>query len=238
VNAGLWALIGAVIGAFLGFGGTYILQRLAENRRRKQLRTVARNIIGSEIIHNLGIIEHMEKSATEVIENISLKYQITIPIRSEVFNRFLDLSSLSVLDNLEQKFFIEIFTQLNLVTREYASWPEKIGQVILNQDSKKLVSQNLLNYITILRKNLVNLLCEICLREKEGLQEKQLKDIYHKLKKLDYTQIFSAGKSSDYKQVKQGELGQFKYFVVWKNDWPECPLEVIELGPSKEVNSL
>ena len=56
MNEGLWVLVGAA----LGFVGAYWLQRQAEKRRKKQLRTVARNIIGLEIIHNLEIIGHIE----------------------------------------------------------------------------------------------------------------------------------------------------------------------------------
>jgi len=237
MSEGLWI----VIGVLLGFVGTYVLHRLAENRRKKHLRIVARNIIGLEIIHNLEILEHMEKSVKETIKDTSLFYRATIPLRSEVFNQFLDLPSLSVLDNLEQRFFVEIFSQLNLVAREYNSWPQEIGKVILNLGAKKAVSQNLLDYITRLRMNLVQLLCEICLREKEGLQEK-LKDIYKKVQIFENTHDSKvsgrAGKSSDYKSTYESGKAQLEYLVVWEHDWQECPLEVIELRHSKEDGSL
>ncbi len=235
MNEGLWVIVGVV----LGFGGTYVLQRLAEHRRKKQLRTVARNIIGLEIIHNLGIIGHIEESAMEFIEGTSLFYRTTIPIRSEVFNQLLDLPSLSVFDDFEQRSLVETFSQLNLVARDYESWPKEIGQVIPSHESKKAVSQNLLNHIKVLRINLIELLCGICLREKEGFQDEQLNDIYHKLRrfknKQDYKSLGCLGKSSHYKKkLKQKGEGEFKYLVVWEHDYPECPLEVIELQPSRE----
>ena len=83
---------------------------------------------------------------------------------------------------------------------------------------------------------MVKLLCEVCLREKEGLQDKQLKDIYHKLQKIekDYEKEGCVGKSSDYKKAKDKKENQ-RYLVVWEHDWPECPLEVIELRPAKRI---
>jgi len=104
-------------------------------------------------------------------------------------------------------------------------------------ESKGALTEELLSHITILRHKLVQLLCEVCLREKEDLQEEQLKGIYHKLQIIERnykTQAF-LGKSSDYKKVKQ--RGSERYLVVWEHDYPECPLEVIELRPSKEGNS-
>ncbi len=116
----------------------------------------------------------------------------------------------------------------------------KMGQVILNDEFKKTGSRSLLNHIRTLRMNLISLLVEICLREKEGLQDKKLNDIYRKLRrfnnKQDYKALGLLGKSSYYKPKKKGEE-KFKYIVVWEHDNPECPLKVIELQPSKEDNS-
>ncbi len=233
MSDGLWVIVGVL----LGFVGAYLLQRLQETRRKKQLRTVARNIIGLEIIHNLGIVGHIEESVMDFVNNTSLYYQTTIPIRSEVFNQFLNLSSLSVFDDLEQKLLVEAFNQLNIVARDYEAWPQKMGQVILNDEFKKTGSRNLLNHIKTLRINLMSLLCEICLREKEGLQDEQLNDSYRKLRrfnnKQDYKSLGLLGKSSHYKPKKKGEE-KYKCLVVWEHDYPECPLEVIELQPSRE----
>lgn len=227
MNEGLWVLVGVL----LGFVGTYLLQRLAENRRKKHLRAVARNIIGLEVIHNLRIIETINETTAKTIKDMSFGfYKATVPPRSEVFNRLLDLPSLSVLDASEQRGFVEVFSQLNIVAREFALWPG-------SHDSCEAASQRLLNYTTILRRNLVMLLCEICFGEKEGLQEEQLRGIYHKLQIIERDRKTQAylGKSSDYKNTNQ--KGSARYLVVWEHDWTECPLEVIELRPSQEDTS-
>ena len=226
MSEGLWVIVGVL----LGFAGTYLLQRLAEKRRKKQLRTVARNIIGLEIIHNLKGIEWIEKAITKTIEDTSLLvYQATIPPRSEVFNRLLDLSSLSVLDEVEQRLFVEVFSQLNLVAREFALWPEEIHKAPPNRKARETASKNLSTYVGYLRVNLVQLLCEICLRGREGLQDKRLRDIYEKLQSFENTQSGRDGKSSDYRSVYESEKTKLKRLVVWEDDWPECPLEILEL---------
>ncbi len=239
MNAGFWALGGAVIGAFLGFGGTYLIQRLAERRQKKRLCTIARNVIGLEILHNLEILEQIEKNISKAIEEKYSIYTYSQPPRTEVFNRIFDLPSLSVLDNIEQMFFIHTFGTLNMVFREYALWPDKMRQ--LQHDSteqKRASSQWLLAAITMLGSDLIKLLCKVCLKEKEGLQREDLKNIYAKLKKTEnkdetYGVYF---KSSDDKWYKQKtEDKKCKYLVVWEHDYPECPLEVIELRPSKEA---
>jgi len=225
MNEGLWVLVGVL----LGFVGAYLLQRLAENRRKKQLRTVARNIIGMEIIHNLNIIGQIEDSTIKTInEDKDLLHTATFPPRNEVFDRLLDLPSLSVLDDTEQTLFTEIFSQLNVVTREFSQWPDEIRQVApYGSEAKESVSQSLLRAITILRMNLVQLLCEVCLREGKGLQDRQLQAVYQEIHRFERGDSGRAGKSSDFKKAKRKE--SFKRLVVWEHDWIECPLEVIEL---------
>ncbi len=231
MSEGFWVIFGVI----LGFVGTYLLQKLAENRRKKQLRTVARNIIGIEIIYNLETIGHIEKLTMQTIDTAGQIYVSNLPPRSEVFGRFLDLPSLSVLDYEEQGFFTLVLSQLNLVTRDFALWPDRIRQEPFDDRKlKEKASKPLLTNIPILRLNLVQLLCEICSREREGLQDKQLRNIYHKTKGYSPSESLRAGKTSDYKKSKQKEEDQYKYLIVWEHDWPKCPLKVIELKPIKE----
>ncbi len=234
MNEGLWVLVGVL----LGFVGTYVLQRLQENRRKKKLCTVARNIIGSEIIHNLRRLERIEHLTKIVAKDKDIVSAEPLALRCDLFIRFLDLPSMSVLDRVEQGLLIEVVSQLNEVTSETDKWGKRISRVrTYDLESKEALTEELLSHVTILRRNLLELLGEICFREKEGLQSEQLKGIYHKLQIIERVRKTQAylGKSSDYKNVKQEESE--RYLVVWEHDWPECPLEIIELRPSKEDNS-
>ena len=224
MNEGLWVLVGVL----LGFVGAYLLQRLAENRIKKQLRTVARNIIGIEIIHNLKIIEQIEDSARKTIADEGFLHTSISPPRNEIFDRLLDLPSLSVLDDKEQGLFAEMFSQLSALAREYSIWPNKIRQIAHSDVAgKKSASHYLFTYMNFLRMNLVQLLCEVCLREGKGLQDKQLQSIFREVQRFEGEGSGRAGKSSDFKKAKRKET--FKRLVVWEHDWAECPLEVLEL---------
>ena len=146
---------------------------------------------------------------------------------------------MSVLDRVEQGLLIEVVSQLNEVTSETDKWGKRISRVrTYDLESKEALTEELLSHVTILRRNLLELLGEICFREKEGLQSEQLKGIYHKLQIIerDYGTQGCVGKSSDYEKVKDKKENQ-RYLVVWEHDWPECPLEVIELRPRKEANN-
>ena len=224
MNEGLWVLVGVL----LGFVGTYLLQRLAENRRREQLRTVARNIIGMEIIHNLNIIEQIEDSTKKTIADKGLLHTATSPPRSEIFDRLLDLPTLSVLDDKEQGLFVEMFSQLSALAREYSIWSNKISQIAYSDVAVKESASNILfRIMNFLRMNLVQLLCEVCLREGKGLQDKQLQSIFREVQRFEGEGSGRAGKSSNFKKLKEKET--FKRLVVWEHDWAECPLEVLEL---------
>ena len=236
MNSGLWALIGVL----LGFAGTYLLQRLQENRRKKQLRTVARNIIGLEIIHNLEVLEHIEENVLKTIEGTSSLYVYPLPPRTDIFNKMLYLPSISVMDNYEQKLLMEIFSQLNMVASEFALWPNKIKPFLTATSiERKNVSGWLLYANTSLELNLLLLLCQVCLREKKKLQRKELQKIHdklHKFKQADNKYVCLV-KSSQFETVKHKINKKCKYLVVWEHDNKECPLEVIEIKPIQEDNN-
>ena len=239
-NQGFWAIVGALLGFILGLAGNYFLQKLAENRRKKQLRTAARNIIGIEIIHNLDILEHIDEDVQKTIEETNSLYIYPLPPRDEIFNKMLYLPSISVMENYEQKLIMEIFSQLNMVAREFALWPNKIKPFLTATSiERKSVSGWLLYANTLLELNLLRLLCQVCSREKKMLQRNELQKIQEKLHKLredDYKFAYLF-KSSQFETVKHKINKKCKYLVVWEHDNKECPLEVIELRPFEEIPS-
>jgi hypothetical protein len=235
-TAGFWAVVGSIGGAIVGFSGTYVLQRIADNRRKKKLRTVARNIIGIEIIHNLEVLTLIEENVQKTIESTGKLYTYSQPPRVEIFNNIFNLSSLSVLEKTEQLFFIHVFSTLNIVLREYALWPDKMLR--LTRDSsehKRRESQWLLNAVAALGSDLINLLGKVCLNEKEGLQREELLTIYQKIKQFNTKQMYNkyalSLRSSDHK-LSEKKFENCEYLIVWVHDYLECPLKVIELRPS------
>ncbi len=234
-NVEFWrSLVAVALGALLGFGAALAVGLELARRRRSQYAKTVRNAIATECIYNLIALN---ESDTQIERTVKDKFATVhlhrFPPRGTVLQGFVTPDVMGSLSNLEMGSLVVVAPELQNATSVYERWKEMARTPDIPPGTRQEETNHCLHIVSTSGRNVLGLLILVC-RESDGkLRDENAQRMADKLTPLKTrpNPNFVRGlKSSHGKSENLDELvKKRRYLVVWEHDWPECPMNVVEL---------
>lgn len=240
-------LVGAFLGGFLGFGGALATGAIVGRGRRQTLARMTRQIIVREAIDNLRALGQIDQLSETMRENgfdvVRISY---LRPRGEILHQFMTAESLDALSEEEAKFLMVVTPQLAYLDERYAHYEQHLHNPMTEiarmkrQDGSEVpyrewATDGLLSDVARFGTNLLDILIQACHEAKGQLADDESTDIASKLDDLTFGDSANFRRAFKTSMVKGREdLDPKIWLVVWEHDWPECPMPVIGLRPSRD----
>ena len=240
-------LVGASLGAFLGFGGALLTGAYFALRRRWTLARITRQVIVRETIENLMALSYMDKLTRAMREEgFAPRRFSSLRPSAEVLRQFMTAESMAALCEGETRVLLFVIPQLAYLRERYDKYEQVLQRpkdafAPVNVEGegtvayRDAVTDRLLADMAGIASNLLEILVRSCYQARRTLVDDESKEVASKLVGLTFGPTGNFGrvfKSSLLKGDKQLDLK--KCLVVWEHDWPECPAPVIELCPQRD----
>jgi hypothetical protein len=245
-NVSFWRqLVGVLLGAFLAVSGGLCIQFLLQRSRRQTVAAMARSTLARELLEILRSLDHMEKLSRSTKANPppAPAWIVESPPNPGVLRQLVAPDVLGALTPEEHRHLLLVVSNLEDLNRRYESWVTTVtsAQHLLSRVRDpgsgtvrpywEVKTDTLLYVVAAIRIHVMDLLIMVCVRARHTLIDEQAERIRTSLMPLRWrktgSDFYRSARSSD---VQRAEFeGRSKHLVVWEHDWPECPLEVIEL---------
>jgi len=233
-NVDFWrSLIGVGTGALLGFGLALLGSYLLAKARRTQFARVVRNLIATESIYNLITLTNIEKRTRQTLDSdFNLHSYHEFRPRGRMIQQLMTPDFLSAISSRELGPLVVVAPELEHLAASYSEWVNTIA------DEDKPMAQEktriILRLTRVFGSNVLGLLIAICHRRDRDLLDENARRIAEKLSHIqvarppDFTKSLRSSHLQDAGNREQ-IVAEKRYLVVWEHDWPECPIDVIEL---------
>lgn len=246
------AAFGAVfLGAFLAFLAGIAAQEIVQGLRHRSYRRLARNAIATELVHNLGVIDSMRSSAIQTRDEGFIAIHSPIAtLRGGMLQQLTSSEWFEALLPSERLFLQDAVGKLDRATAQFTSWEEAVVPgigltTIIVEETKarttyrELATEKLLDVLGKIQTNLLDLLILVCNHSKlGGFTDEEAATVQGKLLPTrkgwpKRARLVRWYRSSELKNLIGGESTdvktRYEHLVVWEDDWPDCPMPVIEL---------
>jgi hypothetical protein len=209
-----------------------------------------RQLIGIEVLEIIEDIEYVARLARLTRDEgfIGLHSPTSLP-RWELLAQALGSQGATALTLLEQADVRAAVANLQTFVGIYETWersvtPENVSRPVLSQNGTQqtyaeLKTEGFLNFVDGIQTNLLDALISVCNLSKEGeIHHDGVEAVRKKLiptrpgfpKRSNFGRIYRSAlvaKQADKLRERAA------YLVVWRHDWPDCPVPVIELETSR-----
>ncbi len=242
---------GVFLGAFLAFLGGIALNELVTRSRQKANRRLARDIIAIELVHNLEVLDSMSLLAKQTMdEGFMAVHTPMAAIRASILQPLLASNWLEGMPAKERRHLLNVVATLQRAEVEYEAWqralsPERGLATIIAADGgrrmtyRELKTEQLQETLGLVQIGLLDLLIYVCnSADDQTFTDDEVQKIRKKLEptRVNWPKSPTFGRwyaSSGAKKAPPDRLAKlteaYKFLVVWTHDWPECPIQVIEL---------
>ena len=227
----------AAIGVFVVVPFAIWASRLIDTAHRRELASTATNLLVYEIWHNLNYVGQIEQSYRnnfELWEKDSPR-GVHVPHfgpRVSVLEKFITVEHLSSLPKGRPYQVLEIYAQLCNLREEFPRWREMLynSAVIENRQLYEAVSSTMLSIIEPLMGNMMRLWANILAQDAVTADTEEIAKAASMIRsRIAQGQLpLVAFKASQFKSEGRAYSSNEK-ILCWRNDWPEAPVECIEL---------
>lgn len=235
-NVEFWrSLVAVALGALLGFGAALAVGLELNRRRRSQYAKTVRNAIATECIYNLiALNEAVTQVERTVKDRFTTLYVHRFPPRGGILQRLVTPEVLGSLSSGEMGSLVVVAPELENARSVYDAWKQMARSPTVHPRTRFEETNHCLHMVTTSGRNVLGLLIEVCQRSSgRELRDENARRMADKLASTKTRPVpnFVRGlKSSHGKSENLDELmKKRRYLVVWEHDWPECPMNVVEL---------
>lgn len=233
-NVEFWrSLISVGAGAFLGFGLALLGSHLLAKTRRTQFAKVVRNLIATESIYNLITLTNIEERTQRTLDSdFSCHSYHEFRPRGRMLQQLMTPDFLSAISSRELGALVVVAPELEHLAASYSEWVNTIAGE--NRPMAKEKTRIILRMTRVFGANVLGLLITICHRRDRDLLDENARRIAEELSRIqvarpsDFTKSLRSSHLQDAPNREQ-MVTEKRYLVVWEHDWPECPIDVIEL---------
>jgi len=243
------------LGAFLGFALGIIADELVHRIRLRARGALNRDVIATEMLYNLEVLDAMITCAKQTRKEQYANAHTPIgTVRAGILQQLLSPDSLASLRREERRFLLEVVGNLRRAVDQFESWqktftsttglmPVLIEETGDRTSYRDLATDRLDETLIQIQTHLMELLIQVCNNSgSDKLTDVRTDQIRQKLMPTregwpKKTNFMRWSKSSVLQGLDEAKLKDMAasstYFVVWENDWADCPLDVIELQDRK-----
>jgi hypothetical protein len=244
-----WNQFSAVfLGAFMAFLVGIALQQIAAYHTKRANRRMLRQLIGIEVLEIIEDIEYVARLVRLTRDEgfIGLHSPTSLP-RWELLAQALGSQGATALTLVEQADVRAAVANLQTFVGIYETWersvaPENVSRPVLSQNGTQqtyaeLKTEGFLNFVDGIQTNLLDALIFVCNLSKEGgIHHDGVEAVRKKLiptrpgfpKRKNFGRVYRSALVAK----RADKLRERAYLVVWRHDWPDCPIPVIELETS------
>ncbi len=229
-------LVGVGLAAVLGVAGAFLVGLHFVRDRRNKIAKAVRNAIATESIYNLITLSNIERrTRTTLDSDFSTRSYHEFRPRDRLLQQLLTPDTLTAISSQEAGALVVTAPELEHLAASYEEWMKMIA---LDRPDQRLVAKEktriLLYLIRKFGSNVLGLLITICHRRGRDLLDENAQRIAEALSPIqvgrpaNFTKSLRSSHLKDASNLKQ-MVDEKSYLVVWEHDWPDCPIEVIEL---------
>jgi len=242
------------LGAFLAFVAGLAIQEIVAHRTRRASRKMLRQLIGIEVLNIMEQIDYLARLVHLTRdEGFMTRHSPTSLPHWETLAQCLGTEGAASLTPLERADVRAAVANLQIFVGMYESWLQSLdsGQgrmpVVTEGNNTtttyaELKTNDLLRNVDLIQTNLLDALISVCNLSQAGqFHDDDVECVRKKLipTRPGFPNKGNFGRAYRSALVTQSaeKLGQVTYLVVWKHDWPECPVEIIELETARSKDA-
>jgi hypothetical protein len=246
-----WNQFSAIfLGAFLAFVVGIAVQEIMAHRTKRASRRMLRQLIGIEVLNIMEQIDYVARLVQLTRdERFVARHSPTSLPHWETLAQCLGTEGAIALTPLERADVRAAVANLRVFVGIYEHWeqslnsgqgmmPVLIGESNTTTTYVELKTRDLFQNVDLIQTNLLDTLISVCNLSQAGqFHDDEVEGVRKKLtptrpgfpKKSNFVRAYRSSLAAPSAE----KLGQVTYLVVWKHDWPECPVQIIELEPAR-----
>lgn len=225
-NSGVIALIGIFVVIPFALLSNNIISYFRQRSYRKELK----ELLLHELWININFVAAIENSYKNNLLDVGGLHMPHYPPRNEVLEKFIERDILNSLNKYEKVTILEIYAQLEGLKREYYIWRKLLFQGLYHDCEKyEIISSTMISYVSPVMKNMMEFWVRIVSEIGKNSSSQPISETYKIIKERINAKkiIASTYKASDVQNKEY--YANVNVIVCWINDWPESPIEVIEI---------
>lgn len=235
-NQALIEFLGLILVIPLAIVSDQIVTFFDQRKNKKNLSL----LLIHELWINLNFVSQIEQSheSNRTDKKVHIPY---FPPRTSVLSKFLSYDLLTSLPKKDQEGVTEVYAQLTELKYEYNEWRNLLTQTTImeNKENYELRSQFVLNYISPLMKNMIDLFIRFLLRYGQKADDTRLRDLNKSITTAiqNGKWIGTTYKSSLFNPAIQEK--EISVLVCWVDNMPKntkSNIEIIELANSIPIH--
>jgi len=234
-NVEFWrSLVAVALGALLGFGTALAGGLELNRRRRRQYAKIVRNAIATECIYNLTALNGSDTQINRTVKDkFAPVWFYKFPPRGTVLQGFVTPDVMGSLSNAEMGSLVVVAPELQNAASVYERWKEMADTPATPPITRQEDTDHCLRIVSTSGRNVLGLLILVCQESDGELRDENAQRMADELTHIETRPVpnfvrglkSSAGKSENLDEI----MKKRRYLVVWEHDWPDCPMDVIEL---------
>lgn len=221
----------AVLGMFVVIPFALLSDKFISFFRQRSYRRELKLILLHELWININTVAAIENSYKNNILDAGGLHIPHYPPRNEVFGKFIQQDILNSLNEYEKRGVLEIYAQLEGLKGEYYIWRKLLLKGLsLDVEEYKIISSTMISYINPVMRNMMELWVRVVSEIGKNSPNKQINETYKIIKaRLKSKMIIAPTYKASYIKNNKEYYANVNVIMCWINDWPDAPIEVIEI---------
>jgi hypothetical protein len=236
-----------VVGFAFGLAGALFLQGVVESERRARIAWVSRDLLTTEACFNLREIDFMDRSVGETLQAGGM-YTVrssSTGLRTTVLDRLISPEIVNAVSAIESGLAVEVLYELRALDEAFDTFfmrfEDRVKRPAQGNEPLDAALRMWNNSTRSCRGNLLRLLLfSLAYQTRAPFSDKgralaagtrDLRPVLRGMIGREDSDVAVVGASSELKDSRNQGWRVKKLLVCWQHDWPDCPIQVLALGP-------